>query len=95
MKILAVSRLQNKNKKTYLPECLTAENLIKKRLIVVRYRRSETAHNYFKQEPGLFDSRSLRLPGFLDNRYMKMAMLSALLIGHLYPLGGISSTNIC
>ena len=43
---------------------------------------------------GLYETRSLRLLGFLDNRYTKMAMLSALRIGHFYPSGDISSNNI-
>ena len=30
-------------------------------------------------------SRKLRLPEFLDNRHMKVARLSALNTGHLYP----------
>jgi len=30
-------------------------------------------------------SKRLRLPAFLDNRYMRMIKLSALLTGRLYP----------
>jgi len=32
--------------------------------------------------------RSLRYPEFLGNQHMKVARLSALCIGHLYPLAG-------
>jgi hypothetical protein len=43
-------------------------------------------------------SRRLRLPGFLDSRYMKVARLSALCTGHLClpcPPGDIPGTHFC
>ena len=39
--------------------------------------------------------RRLRLPEFLDNRYMKVARLSALRTGRLYPPGVVPGTNFC
>jgi hypothetical protein len=40
-------------------------------------------------------SSSLRFRGFLDNRLMKVAMLSALRTGRLYPPGKIPGTYFC
>jgi hypothetical protein len=40
-------------------------------------------------------SRSLRLPGLLESRVMKVVRLSALSTGHFYPPGNISDSHIC
>jgi hypothetical protein len=37
----------------------------------------------------------LRLQEFIDNRHMKVARLSALRIGRLYPQGDIPGTHFC
>jgi len=43
----------------------------------------------------LQDSKSLRLPEFIDNRYMKVARLSALHTGRLYHTLNIPGTYFC
>ena len=40
-------------------------------------------------------SRKLRLPQFQDNRHTRVASLSALCTGHLYPPGDIPDTHFC
>ena len=51
-------------------------------------------HDAFQRKPyplqywaGCYGSSRLRLPRFLDSRHMKVARLSALRTGHLYPPG--------
>ena len=39
--------------------------------------------------------RKLKLPGFLENLHMKMAKLSALRTGRLYPTGNIPGAHFC
>jgi len=44
---------------------------------------------------GLCGSRNLSLPEFLDSQNMKVARLSALCTGHLYPPGEIPGMHFC
>ena len=44
---------------------------------------------------GSWGSRTLRLPEFLENRHLKVAGLSALRTGRLYPPRKISGTHFC
>ena len=44
---------------------------------------------------GLLDSRRLRLPGFPDNWHLKVAGLSDLRTGRLYPPGKVPGTHFC
>jgi hypothetical protein len=41
------------------------------------------------------DTKRLRDPGYLDNRYMKVARLLSLRTGHLYNPRSISGTHFC
>jgi len=54
-------------------------------------------HNTEKQSlpRPLQDSKRLRLPEFLDNRYLKVVRLSSLSTGKLYPPENIPLTHFC
>jgi hypothetical protein len=50
---------------------------------------------HIKSYPSIGLYRPRGLPGFLDNRHMKMARLSALRTGRFYPKGKIPGTHLC